>query len=320
MTGLIRENQYAQEMQNTVLPYLTARREDAEWEGYDGNRLHYAHFTAENETGVIVISHGFTESCEKYRELTYYFLQHGYSVYIPEHRGHALSYRKVSNLTLTHIDRFEEYVKDFTRLMDTVILPKEQGKPLFIFAHSMGCAIATLYLEENPDVFQKAVFSSPMVEPDGGGIPAFVAKAIVGAFRLFGQGQKRAFISEEYPGHEEFERSVASSRARFEYYAGIKAATPHLQNYSPTYAWVYESLRVKKLIFRKDLLSKVKIPVKIFLGERDTVVKKEPQEKLAAALPNCSLETVVDAKHETYLTPDDTFEAYLDAMLAFLAE
>ena len=43
--------------------------------------------------GVVVISHGFTESAVKYDEVAYYFLKEGYHVYIPEHCGHGRSYR-----------------------------------------------------------------------------------------------------------------------------------------------------------------------------------------------------------------------------------
>lgn len=47
--------------------------------------------------GVVVISHGFTESAVKYDEVAYYFLKEGYHVYIPEHCGHwpqLSSYRR----------------------------------------------------------------------------------------------------------------------------------------------------------------------------------------------------------------------------------
>ena len=314
---MIEEANYAQEMREIVLPALSACREDAFTEGFDGKPLHYAHFTAQEEKGVVVICHGFTESCEKFHELTYAFLQKGYSVYIIEHRGHGRSYRKLANQTLTHIDRFENYVRDFTCFMDQVVRTKEKGKPLFLFAHSMGGAIGTLYLEQAPDVFRKAVLSSPMVAPSSGGFPIFLARAIVWLFKLFGQAEKRAFISEEYPGHEEFENSACSSRARFDYYQAMKTTTKELQNYSPTYSWVFESLRVKNLIMKGDP-GKIKIPVKLFVGEYDTVVERPPQEELARKLPDCSLEEIRGAKHELYLAPNEILAGYLDSLFRFL--
>lgn len=54
--------------------------------------------------GVVVISHGFTESAAKYDEVAYYFLKEGYHVYIPEHCGHGRSYRLTADPFLVHID------------------------------------------------------------------------------------------------------------------------------------------------------------------------------------------------------------------------
>ncbi len=314
----IRESSYAKDMESLVLPTLSSRRQDGEFAGYDGQKLHFAYFHADDEKGVVILCHGFTESCEKFHELTYYFLVCGFSVYIPEHRGHGLSYRKVNNMTLTHIDRFEEYVKDFECFTEQIVAPKETDKPLYLFAHSMGGAIGTLFLEKHPTFFKKAVLSSPMVVPSSGGIPLIFAKTLVFFLRLFGQSQKRAFISKEYPGYEEFEHSCSTSRVRFEHYELLKRSTKHLQNYSPTYGWVGESLRVKKLIFAHHAPERVTIPVKMFVAENDTVVDRKPQEELAAAFPNCSLEEIHGAKHESYGSTDDVLDVFLTSLFSFL--
>ncbi len=317
MSKRIREDHYAEEMSSRVMPYLDARRTDGTFQGYDGNEMHFARFQADDAHGVLVICHGFTESCEKFHELTYYFLLSGFTVYIPEHRGHGLSYRKLADTTLTHIDRFEEYVRDFDRFNQTVVAA-EGDQPRILFAHSMGGAVAALYLEQHPGFFQKAVLSSPMVVPSSGGIPLIFAKTLVAVLRLFGQSEKRAFISQEYPGHEEFEDACSDSRPRFEHYEALKSATKTLQNYSPTYGWVGESLRVKNMILRHHAPEKVTIPVKLYIAENDTIVDRKPQEQLAAALPNCSMELIKGSKHEIYGSTDDILDGYLNSLFAFL--
>ena len=107
------EANYAEEMQARVMPYINARRYDGYVAGYDGKPLHYVRYLADSSAATVIISHGFTESAEKWHETAYYLLNGGYDVYIIEHRGHALSYRSVADKTLTHIDSFDEYVRDF---------------------------------------------------------------------------------------------------------------------------------------------------------------------------------------------------------------
>ena len=137
---LISEKNYAADMANIVAPYLAQRREDIVFPGYDKKELHAARFTADNPQGTVSVLHGFTESIEKYREFIYELLCHGYNVCMLDQRGHGLSYRKVEDKTLTHIDRFEEYVKD----MDCFVRDVASGMPgpHFLFSHSMGGAVS----------------------------------------------------------------------------------------------------------------------------------------------------------------------------------
>ncbi len=100
---IINENEYEEVMNDIVMPYLAARRRELYVPGADypfrnenkriTGKIHMLQYLADDPKGVIVISHGFTESAVKYDEVTYYFLKEGYHVYIPEHCGHGRSYR-----------------------------------------------------------------------------------------------------------------------------------------------------------------------------------------------------------------------------------
>ena len=208
------EADYPAEMQTRVMPYIGARRSDGYFAGYDGNPSHYVRYACDAPKATVIISHGFTESAEKWHETAYYLLNFGYDVYIIEHRGHALSHRSVADKTLTHIDRFDEYVRDFALFVDLV--RAERQTDLYLLAHSMGCAIGLLYLESRPEAFKKVFLSSPMIMPSTGGIPAWCGRFITRAAIIFGNGKKRAFVSGVYPGDEKFEDSAKTSRARFD--------------------------------------------------------------------------------------------------------
>ena len=68
-----------------------------------------------------MILHGYTESAEKYREMMWYFLQGGYSVFAMDLRGHGRSVREVEDTSITHVDRFSDYLRDLEEFMQKVV-------------------------------------------------------------------------------------------------------------------------------------------------------------------------------------------------------
>ena len=113
---IIHENEYEETMKNIVTPYLLSHRRELYVPGADypfrneskriTGKIHMLQYLSDIDMpkGVVVISHGFTESAVKYDEVAYYFLKEGYHVYIPEHCGHGRSYRLTADPSLVHID------------------------------------------------------------------------------------------------------------------------------------------------------------------------------------------------------------------------
>ena len=311
----LREGNYLRDMEGIVLPYLDERRCESDFSGYDGNPIHYVAYLADEPRASVIVSHGFTESAEKYHELSYYLLKEGYNVFLPEHRGHGRSFRAVPDSTLTHIDRFSEYTRDFFAFSRRV---REVAKEdVYLFAHSMGGAIGTLVMEEDPTLFRAAVLSSPMVMPKSGHVPAAFGRVLTWFFCLFGQGKKRAFISGEYPGYEEFEDSCKTSKERFAEYEEIREKTPLFQNYGPSYRWVYESLKVKRKILRRGAPESIKARALMFLAGEDTMVREDAARTLAARIPDCKVILCKKAKHEIFGSEDATVLPYFEEILDF---
>ena len=157
---IITEEKYNEELTRYVLPFIRLNFEDGYMKSADGTRIHYGYVT----TPAIVISHGFTECMPKYYEMIYYFAKAGYSVYMVEHRGHGFSERSVSDMSMVTVNSFDDYVSDLDMFIREIVMKREGRRPLYLYGHSMGGAIAALYLEKHPEVFTKAVLSSPMIE------------------------------------------------------------------------------------------------------------------------------------------------------------
>jgi alpha-beta hydrolase superfamily lysophospholipase len=84
-----------------------------------------------------------------------------------DHRGHGRSEgRRV------WVDRFDQYVDDFDHFMSQV-QKRHPNKPLFIFGHSLGGTITTLYALERKPRVQGIVLSAPALRP-GRNIPAWL--------------------------------------------------------------------------------------------------------------------------------------------------
>ncbi|MBP5633112.1 MAG: alpha/beta hydrolase [Clostridia bacterium] len=321
---IVPEDNYAAVMDNTVLPFLQKRRTDRQLTVEPGKSLHIVRYTSDPDNagsaseGTVFIVHGFTETTEKYRELAYYLLNFGYDVVIFDQRGHGFSYREVEDMQLTHIDKFSTYVSDLEAVIASE-LPQSK-MPCDLYAHSMGGAVAGLYLEKNFDQpFKKAVLSSPMIAPERGGFPLWVSKAMAGTFIAFGQKKKRLFLSKAPEGRESFEEAASNSAARFEYYQDVKLSAPEYSNNGPSYAWTMESLKVTAKLLKKGEPEKIRIPVLLFVADGDTTVVKDDIIKMADRIPSGELERVSNCRHEIYYGPNGVLEEYIPRLIAFLA-
>jgi len=315
--GLLFEESYQETMERKALPWIASRRTDetilnGEWS------LFTSRFVPEGEArGTVMIVHGFTENADKYAEIIHSLLKNGFCVVAYDQRGHGRSSRKagITDLSLTHVDRFSDYVDDMALVVDTVL--KKMPKPYFLFCHSMGGAVSGLYLASHGDVFERAVFSSPMIAPYLGGAPGGAVKAICSVPIALGRGAQRAFISKPYSGAEDFETSCATSKARFDWYEQLRVKTPAFQNNGPSYTWAREAINVTKKLLAQGVPESIRIPVRVYGAEEDTSVLPQPQKAFAERLPNGSHEVVKGAKHEIYRSPDAVLFPWWHAVLAF---
>ena len=314
------EDTYAQVMQTVVEPELASVRKEGYMTFEGGRKLHYEYYLCPEAKGSIVISHGFTESAEKFREMDYYFLQAGYNVFAIDHRGHGFSSREVEDARVAHVNRFSDYVGDFNAYVENVVRKHSGDLPLFLFSHSMGGAVAALYIQQFPDVFEKAILSSPMISPKTAGFPHWVTRAMAGAFLLIGKGKQLVFTEKGFDPDRTYENSNDTSEARFQYYYDKRKNTPEYQTDGASYNWVNESLKIIPKMLDPQNCAGVKTKVLLFQPAIDDVVEMEPQKEFVSKIPGAKLVQIPASKHEIYLSVNEAMEPYLQAIFAFLAE
>lgn len=317
----ISEESYSESMESIVLPYIESRKRSGYIDGIDDVRLYYEVYNADNAKASIVISHGYTENLAKYRELIYYFLNSGYNVFGIEHRGHGKSGSLgVADKSQIYVNSFNDYIEDFKNFLDEIVVPNSNGQDLMLFAHSMGGAIGSRFLEVYPQYFSKAVLNAPMMEIHTGNIPDFIAKVIVNTAVAFGQDGKYVIGKEPFTPCYSFDSTATSSENRWTYVNDIINSDEELQRGGASYKWTQESFKVTKEITEKENASKVDIPVLLFQAGDDAYVKPGGQNKFAEYAPNCNLVRIENAKHEIYFERDEIQKPYIEQVLNFYNE
>ncbi|RII33981.1 alpha/beta hydrolase [Clostridium chromiireducens] len=314
----ISENNYESDMKSIVEPYINARMESGYINGDEDVKLYYEKYEAENAKASIVISHGYTESLEKYHEIIYYFLKNGYNVFGIEHRGHGRSGTLgIADKTQIDVKNFDQYVTDFKSFMDEIVIPNKDNKKIFLFAHSMGGAIGTKFLEDYPNYFDAAILNAPMLEVNTGNIPKFLAEIIVDFEVAIGNGGAYVLGKKPYTPVYNKDEIGTTSLNRYEYFHNIVVDNEKLQRGGASYNWTKQAFITTEEIVKEKNASKVEIPVLLFQAGHDTYVKPEGENKFAKAAKDCKIIKVDNSRHEIYFEKDEIQRPYLKEVFEF---
>lgn len=297
---LVSSDHYADVMNREVLPWLKAREKTETVLGRGNVPIYCVAYAADQPVATVVIVHGFTENAFKYSEMIFSLLHKRFSVVSFDQRGHGRSGRAegIEDSSVTHVDSFEDYVADLKTVCDR-FLPS-MPKPAFVFGHSMGGAVTSLFLEQFPDVFSAAVLCAPMIAPQTGGIPASAANAIGSVACAFGRSKKHPFFMKPWSGPEDFATSCATDPQRFAWYDSVKTATEAFHNSVPSYGWIRESLAVTRKILAQGAPEKISCPVLLFTAEHDYSVLPGPQEDFISRVPRGRRILIREARHEIF--------------------
>lgn len=307
----IGEEDYKEKMTTLVEPFI-----DTVEDGYfltdDHTKIHYYYKVNPEEKGAIVISHGFCEFFGKFYETAYYFYQAGYSVFFIQHRGHELSGRVVEDKDMVYVKSYDEYVSDLHQFITEVVKVKSATGKIFLWSHSMGGLIASLYIEEHPDVITAAALCSPMHRINYG-VPEWVASTIVNIAMLLGMDKKYGPGQTGYHGQYDPEHSSEMSYARYDYYANMRATREECTMYGGSYAWVKAGIKATKKCLKNA--SSINTPFLLCEGEKDTMVDNTGHDDFLKAAGSDNRIIYEGSKHEMYAaTPEIRKKFFIDVL------
>lgn len=285
---------------------------------FDGSEIAYEYFLADNSKASIVLIHGFTEFYKKLYEMTWYFLNMGYNVFLYDQRGHGLSQREVDNLQLTHINNFDDYVRDLEHIINNVVKKAAPGLPIYLFGHSMGGAVVSLYLEQHSDEIERAILSSPMVCPKTHGLPGGLVRKAATLYAKKEGWNARFRQSVTFNPNPSFNHSSDSSYARFKHNLDYRIRDERYQTSAFTNKWMCEALNVKKRLLNRRTIGKIQTRILIISAEKDRVVHTRPQHILSGILPNSTLIVMPGAKHTVYTASEPLLTSFYETVFDFL--
>ena len=314
----ITEENYETRMHYEVEPYLAARRDSGFVERIPGRSVYYEYYRADEPKGAIVVSHGFCESIRKYSESIYYMLQAGYDVWGLDHHGHGRSYRMNGNPYVVHAERFEDYVLDLRYLTEARVKPAAGDLPVYLYGHSMGGCISAWLIETYPDLFRKAVLTSPMLGLSFGRIPLPIVY-IGASLKGIGENRKEPLNKvDSFPSEPDFENSCDSCECRYLYYFKKRRADPMLQTQEASISWGKQAVKACRRVCSEKQIARIRIPVLLFQAGNDSVVKNDSQDLFVSRL-GCEMVKIPGMKHELYMTDSSVLIPYWEKIFAFFS-
>ena len=303
------------EIENQLSKYVHAGK----FTSFDNVEIYYEYYLSEESKGNFVIVHGLSEFTKKFNELIYNILNQGYNVFIFDQRCHGLSGRLTKFVDLLHVNSFDDYVKDLEYFIDNIVL-KTEDKPLYLYAHSMGGAVCSLYLAKFGNKINKTIMTAPMFEPVIDMVDPKVARIGVSLARvLFGPKRKFA-LSKEFNPDVTYNEEYGLSQERFNYNMKWRRENIMYQSTPMTYGWVYNSLIIGKRILKDKIINKINCPILIFSAEKDKTVENDIQYTFASRVSNCKIVEIKNTSHAILASDKETLTNVFDKIISFIKD
>lgn len=280
-----------------ALPYF-GKMERGEFKNAQGLRIRYFKLLKNAPRSVVIIP-GRTEPAVKYAELIFDLRHRNVNIFILSHQGQGESEHLLQDSQKGHVLRFQDYVNDLDVFINNIVV-KTPGEK-YLIAHSMGGAIASLYMARYPSVFKKAVLIAPMMELNTEPYPETVAGYFAKFLVTIGKGTDYAPDRGPYiPEEDVFETNpYTHSKERFLASKYLFVEYPQLAVGGPTARWVHEALKATKNIHKL----KIKTPVLMFQSGLDEIVRPKSQNQFCRSA-FCTKIEFSHAKHELLVEED----------------
>jgi len=274
----------------------------------------------ENKNGTVVLLNGRREFMEKYVETIAMLNERVYDVFSLDWRGQGGSGRLLQNRHKGIIESYDSYLSDLNFFIQDVVRPRAI-LPLIVIAHSMGGHIVLRYLQQNPQLFDRAVLVSPLIDITASRVSRKLFHLM--ARLMIKMGRARSYIigSGDHTAAEgQFKANNrrTSDRRRFMIETRILSETPELALGGVTYGWLGATLESIDILMKPGFAEKIYTPILMISAGADRVVSNKAQQSICSVMPACRLRIFPDARHEVLNETDAVLQRFWQAFDEFV--
>lgn len=288
--------------------------------GKDDLPISYAYAIPNNARSAVVLVNGRVETYLKYKEVIFDLFRNGFAIFTYDHRGQGLSGRMTEDPQQGYVKSFADYVSDFTLFLNCVVTGK-WNDGLMLMAHSMGGAISTLYLLDNPNIFNKAVFCSPMygIQP---ALPKWFARILLNA--AMRRSRRRKCVSDYFFGQKPYTvhpfaiNPLTHSKVRYKHILSVYEQFPHARLGGVTTQWLVAAIAAMDEIERRA--SQLVTSSLIFSSGKDRIIDNRRQNRVASSFQQSDCRIIQGAFHELLCESDEYRNQVLTASMDFFVQ
>jgi lysophospholipase len=302
--------------EKNVVPYFKTFQQ-AHFLNPQGVRINYYFKLSDHPKKTVVILPGRTEPARKYAELLYDLKNEEVNFFVMDHQGQGESDHLLVDSQKGFVEKFQFYIDDFALFMNSIVQPQTRDTDHYFLSHSMGGAVGSAYMADHPEVFSKAVLSSPMLGINTFPLPNKLMRMLTEKLINSGRAQTYAPMTSPYnPGAPFWINPNTGSRTRFTKTRDLFLEKPESILGGPTVQWLHESMMATKLIRHRS--SEIKARILLLRGGRDIVVRTSLDKNFCSEAQNCQIYYYPRAKHEIFFERDSVRDLAVKSTQNFL--
>lgn len=276
--------------------------------------------------GNVILTTGYGDSYLFYYESIKRFQDLGYEVWAFDWSGQGLSERyNTPDPDIVEDNSIPNHVRDLKDFTQKVVRQKSD-KSIVYASHSLGGHVGMLALKQSPQLFDSAIFITPMLDLDTHLVPRKTVKT------LTQWGVKLGLKNRQIPSLENALRKFTGQAANDNaaQYApsekNIRSRTlEHLRNKAPeaavklpTYGWLSNVFTSAERMQRQKWFHSINIPALFITAGRDGIVDNTPTFKAAKEMPNATHRHYHTAEHAIFSAGDEVYNSMWDTVGNYL--
>jgi lysophospholipase len=287
---MIQNHSAAQETKSSGYNFMTTP---------DNHQIRYGIWYSHHlkKSGSLILLNGRKEFMEKYAETIRELNQRGFNVYSLDWRGQGLSSRMLANRHKGFIKNYDNYLDDLNLFIRKIVRPRADI-PLIFLSHSMGGHIALRFIHEHPELVDKAVLVSPMIDILTSPLPGWFVRLIARVAIKAGLDHAYIIGSGDYAVEKFKDNRLTSDPKRFMDENKAIVENPALALGGVTYGWLSATFESIDILTEPDFAKKITTPILIASAGSDRVVSIKAQKTICSLLHNCRFAEITGARHE----------------------